>query len=116
MGLSELVVIRSLETLEKKGLVKRDGEFWKINPGSIHLPKDSPMNSASHANWRHRAILSSQNTSNDDLHYTVVQAISESDFEKIKQILLKAIENYKSCAYPSPSEELICFSLDYFRV
>lgn len=116
LGLSELFVKRSLEVLEKMGLVKRNDEFWKINPGSIHLPKKSPMNSASHSNWRSRAILSSQDPDKDGLHYTVVQAIGEDDFEKIKQMFLQTIDDYKKVANPSPSEELICFTLDFFKV
>lgn len=116
LNLSELFVKRSLEVLEKMGLVKREGDFWKLSPGSIHLPNSSPMKSASHANWRQRAVISSQNSESDNFHYTVVQAISEEDFEKIKQIFIKTVDDYKKIANPSASEELICFSIDYFRV
>lgn len=116
LGLSEYFVKCSLEVLEQFGLVKRTGEFWVINVGSIHLPKTSPMNSVQHGNWRNRAVLKSQDISDDGLHYTIVQCVSEDDFEKIKQLFLKSIDDYKKIANPSPSEELICFSLDFFRV
>lgn len=116
LALSEYFVKCSLEVLEGFGLVSRKGEAWFLNPGSIHLPKTSPMNSVQHGNWRNRAVLKSQDLKDDGLHYTIIQAISEEDFEKIKQLFLKTIDHYKAIANPSPSEELICFSLDYFRV
>lgn len=116
LGLATNFVKSSLELLEKFELVKKDGDQWIINSGSIHLPKTSPLNSIQHGNWRARAVLKSQDVSEDGIHYTIVQSISEKDFEQIKQLLLKAIDDYKKIANPSLSEELICFSLDFFRV
>jgi uncharacterized protein (TIGR02147 family) len=115
LGLSELFVRKTLEVLEGFQLVKRKGDRWELNSGSIHLPKTSPLNSIQHSNWRSRAVLKSQDTSDDGLHFTVVQTLSEDDFEKIKQLLLKTIDEYRAIAKPSKPEELICFELDFFR-
>jgi uncharacterized protein (TIGR02147 family) len=116
LGLSEQFVRRTLEVLEGFQLVKRVGDKWQLNSGSIHLPKTSPLNSIQHNNWRQRAVLKSQNTEDDGVHFTVVQTLSHDDFEKIKQMILKTIDEYRKIARPSAPEELICFECDFFRV
>jgi hypothetical protein len=116
LGLSELFIRQTLEILEKFNLVKKKGDSWLLNSGSIHLPKTSPLNSVQHGNWRNRAVLKSQDTSDDGLHFTVVQTLSHEDFEKVKDLLLKTIDQYRKIAKPSTPEELICFACDFFRV
>lgn len=116
LGLNELQVRNILHTLEGFGMVRREGEQWRIQNFLTHLAKNSPMNSIQHANWRARAVLSSQNIESDNLHYTMIQAISREDFDHIKQHLLKAIDNYRRMADPSKGEELICFTCDFFKV
>lgn len=115
LGLNEGFVRKSLEVLEKFALVQKRGEVWQLNSGSIHLPKNSPLNSVQHSNWRNRAVLRSQDIEDDGLHFTAVQTLSHDDFEKIKHLLLKAIDDYRKIAKPSTPEELICFSCDFFR-
>lgn len=116
LNLSESLVRQSLKTLEEFGLVKRTGERWILASGSIHLPKNSPFNSVQHGNWRHRAVLKSQEKESDGIHYTVVQSISHEDFQKLKQIFLDTLDEYRKCADVSPSEELVSVTLDFFRV
>lgn len=115
LGLEVSFIRSSLETLEQFGLVKRKGDRWILNSGSIHMPKTSPLNSIQHGNWRNRAVLKSQNQKDDGLHYTIVQTISEDDFVSIKQQLLNAIDKYRKTADASPSEEITCFAIDFFR-
>ncbi|MGZ3744394.1 MAG: TIGR02147 family protein [Pseudobdellovibrionaceae bacterium] len=115
LGLNVGFVISSLEVLEKFGLVKRHGERWLLNSGSIHLPKTSPLNSIQHGNWRARAVLKSQDVNDDGIHYTMVQTLSEKEFLKIKQLVLTTIDSYRELADPSDPEELTCFAIDFFR-
>ncbi|MGE0761731.1 MAG: TIGR02147 family protein [Bdellovibrionales bacterium] len=116
LGLSEKLVRQILRTLEDFGMVRREGDQWKIQNLFTHLAKNSPMNPIQHNNWRSRAILSSQVPENENLHYTMVQTVSKDDFEHIKQQLLKAIDDYRKIADVSASEELICLTLDFFKV
>lgn len=115
LGLEEAFVEQSLQVLREFGLVDRSGDRWTLSTSSIHLPKSSPMNSVQHGNWRQRAVLDSQDTASEGLHYTVVQAISRADFARLKQQFLEAIDAYRQVADPSSSEELVCFTLDFFR-
>jgi hypothetical protein len=61
------------------------------------------------------AILDAQNSSNDSVHFTVVQSFSRSDYEQIKQLLLDFIERAARLAGPSNEEEIICLSCDLFK-
>lgn len=114
MGVDE--VQSSLERLSAMKLVEKSGSKWKISSGSLHLSNQSPLNSVQHGNWRSRAVLDSQKLETDGLHYTVVQTISRSDFQMIKQKLLSFLDEYAKIAGPSKEEELICFAFDFFRV
>jgi uncharacterized protein (TIGR02147 family) len=114
LKLSEVFVRNCLQTLLRYQLVKQKGDLWQINTGSIHLPKTSPMNAVQHNNWRQQAVQKSQDQ--NGLHYTIVQTISVEDIEKVKQVLFKTIDQYKKIADASPSEELICFTCDFFTV
>lgn len=116
LGLNEQEVRNCLQTLESFNLVKRQNDSWKISSEFIHLPKESPMQSVQHGNWRVRAVIDSQDKKTEGLHYTIVQAISRSDFEVIKQLFLKCLDDYRVVANQSKSEELICFSIDFFKV
>ncbi len=104
--LEEKEVRSVLEKLETFGLVKRKAHQWIFSSGVIHLPKTSSMNSVQHGNWRSQAVLRSQSSENDDIHYSTVQAVSFEDRDKIKHLLFETIEHYRKIANPSTPEEL----------
>lgn len=116
MQLPEMLVIECLKKLEHYGLVARSGTRWVFSSNTIHLPKESPMNSVQHGNWRTRAVLSSQLPGDNGVHYTTVQSLSASDYQKLQQMFLQTIDSYHKVAAPSKEEELVCFALDFFKV
>jgi uncharacterized protein (TIGR02147 family) len=117
LRLPELFVVQCLKTLENFGLVQYRNNQWMISTGSLHLNKHSPLNAVRHSQWRQ---VASQNrltqVASDGVHYTMVQSLSEKDFLSVKQLILNNLEQYRQIADPSEPEELICFSLDFFRV
>lgn len=115
LGLNDSFTEYILKTLLHFNLVSQVGSTWKTTTEPIHLSKKSSLIGLHHNNWRSRAVLSSQNPTHDGLHYTVVQSVSRSDFNRIKQLLLDAIEDYRNVANPSKEEEVACFCLDWFR-
>jgi uncharacterized protein (TIGR02147 family) len=117
LGMDETHVRHCLETLARFGLVERArGDTWMTSPESIHLPKNSPMISVHHGNWRSRAVADSQNPANNGLHYTIVQAVSEEDYARIKQLFLTTLDKYREIADASPSKDLVCLTCDFFKV
>lgn len=117
LSLDEKFVRECLSTLEKFDLVKRvDDQHWKISSTPMHLPKTSPMISKLHHNWRTQAVTDCENPNSDGLHFSILQTVSHEDIPVIKQLILESIDKYRSVAGPSKAEDLICFSIDFFRV
>lgn len=116
LALPETMVKTCLETLEQQEFVKRSGGKWKIGTASIHLPRNTPVIGIHHNNWRQKAVMDAVQPDSDGVHYTVIQSISVSDFEKLKAMMLRWIDEYAAVASPSKEEELICFACDLFRV
>ena len=117
LKLEEKFVRECLATLEKFDLVKRiNDQKWQISSTPMHLPKNSPMISKLHYNWRMQALHDSEKNSTDSLHFSIVQTVSHHDVPVIKQLILEALDKYRAVAGPSAAEELICFNCDFFRV
>ena len=65
-------------------------------------------------NWRHRAIQSLQSQVREALHYTSVISISESDFHRIKAMIVSQVKDQLAVVRNSPAEDAYCLSLDFF--
>lgn len=115
LGLDSAAVESCLVELEGMGLVRRTGARWRFLSGDIHVPKDSPLVSLHHNNWRQKAVLRSQGRK-DGLHFTMVQSVSLKVAGDIKEKVLKIIDEVSELAGPSESEELIYFGVDQFRI
>ncbi len=118
LNLSVKKVSEILDFLISIGLVIQEKGRFRVGTTRIHLGNDSPMISKHHINWRIRAIHSLDSESRDeDLHYSSVISTSEEDFLKIKTMHVKHIEAIKDIIRDSkPEEEVLCFSLDFFRL
>ncbi|MGK5085638.1 TIGR02147 family protein [Bdellovibrionota bacterium FG-1] len=110
------LVAEILEFLCSTGLAIQVGADFKIGTARIHLGNDSPMLRKHHMNWRIRAINSFDQLQKSDLHYSSVVSLSESDTEKIRSILLGAIEKSEPILRASPEETVFCLALDFFRI
>jgi uncharacterized protein (TIGR02147 family) len=116
MGLPVSQVSRVLDFLQARGLAKEVQGRFRIGDARIHLESDSPMISKHHTNWRMQAIHSFERESTFDLHYSSVISVGEKDTHKIRETLVKAVEQVREIVRPSPDETLCCYSLDLFRV
>ena len=108
----------NLLLLEKMKLIARTGANggWKVIEHDVLLPSGSPWDKCSQTAWRQKAISKIQHKSASDLHYTAVYALSRSAVEEIHEVLLGAIQKAREIMIPSPEEELVCLTLDFFRV
>lgn len=118
LGISLKRVGEVLEFLTSVGLaVPRENGQFGIGTGRIHLESDSPMISKFHTNWRMRAIQSlDREDSHADLHYSSAITISESDFKRVKALLVNYINEIKTIIRESKEEGAHCFSVDLFRL
>jgi uncharacterized protein (TIGR02147 family) len=115
LSLSPSIVEVSLKRLEEYGFVKREGGKWKFDTSERHISKTSPLSALHHANWRNRAVLDAQDSTQDSVHFTVVQTLSRADYQHLKQLVLEFIERASRVAGPSNPEELMCLSCDLFK-
>lgn len=105
-----------LDFLETNGLVNRTSGKYAISSKDLFLGNDSPLISRHHANWRLRALTALDREQKDELHYSTAVVISTADAEKIKRILVRAIEEKRNAVKASGNEELFCVNVDFFKV
>jgi uncharacterized protein (TIGR02147 family) len=110
------LVISTLEFLMEHGLATVEKGRYRIGNTRIHLPSDSPIISKHHANWRMKAIQSMEQNDPQNLHYSLVISLSESDREIIRNMILKLVENTEPILKASPEEKVCFMGLDFFTV
>ena len=116
LGLSVATVSRALDFLVSAGLVLFENGGWRISSKRIHLEKNSPMIARHHANWRWQAIQSLEEPHHDDLHFSGVWTLGRQDIQKIREILLQAIERTEPVLRAAPEEVGYGIGIDFFRV
>jgi uncharacterized protein (TIGR02147 family) len=116
LNLAPQLVQEVLNFLERNKLIEYQNGSYKIGETRIHLEKKSPLISKHHTNWRIEAIKSLERKNDNDLHYSSVITLSKSDAEKIKETLLKSLENIEQILKPSPEEELYSLNIDLFSL
>jgi uncharacterized protein (TIGR02147 family) len=114
--LPKAVVQYYLDELIKMDLVKKDGVRYKWNTFSIHLADDSAWITTHHSNWRVSAMQNLQKRDHTALHYSLVQSISEADFEVLKKKMSQFIKEFAKVATPSASEESYNFNIDFYKI
>ena len=117
LSLKVSTVATVLNFLKRAGLAEQKGmEFFPTNK-SIYLGQDSPLICQHHANWRVQALASLDPQSREDLHYSAVVTIPQSEFTRIKAIFAKAIEEARQHWVGAVNEEQLCaVTLDWFSL
>ncbi|MCM2277141.1 MAG: TIGR02147 family protein [Oligoflexia bacterium] len=113
-GLPSRRVNQILAFLVEVGLAERRAMTYRALENSIHVGHDSPLVARHHTNWRVEAIKSLDREDSSDFHYSSVITISRTDEPKIREILLKAIEDIRGIVRNSPEEDLFCYNVDLF--
>jgi uncharacterized protein (TIGR02147 family) len=116
LGLSVATVSSVLDFLVSAGLVLFDNGRWRISSKRIHLEKNSPMIARHHANWRWQALHSLEEPHTADLHFSGVWTLGKDDVQKIREILLGAIERTEPVLRAAPEEVGYGIAIDFFRV
>jgi len=115
-GLSRALVNEVIQFLLSSGLcVEKKG---KLAPGPqyTHLDARSAFSHRHHSNWRIKAMQRHPNLSPLELAFSAPMSLSKRDVEKVKTLLVDAIESVNRIRGPSECEEVFCLNLDWFRV
>ena len=116
LGLPAAMIQGSLEQLAKMGLATKSGTLWQPGQSDIHLAKESILSAINHTNWRNRAITDAYKRETGAIHYTSVHSLARADYEKIKEMILRFLDQTREVVRPSKEEELACMTLDWFVV
>lgn len=107
---------QALDFLIKHSLVKEENGKLEIGPTLIHLESSSPNIPRHHQNWRNMAFQKYNSLDIGDVSYTAPITLSRKDAETIRERVLKFIEETLVLVKDSPSEELFCLCIDWFKV
>ncbi|OQW55059.1 MAG: hypothetical protein A4S09_17160 [Proteobacteria bacterium SG_bin7] len=105
-----------LNFLERTGVCVRENTIYRMGQNSIYISNDSPLVVKHHSNWRMKAIQKMDIRQKKELFYTSPMSISEADFEKIRELILKNIEESQKIAHASPAEDVFCLNIDFFKL
>lgn len=114
IGIKELN--SALEFLLRTNLIQQDNDRYIRGGGHIHLGKDSPNIIKHHTNWRLKAIEQLTRKTEKDVHYSVVYTLSKKDAEKLKERILKMIQENIKTIEPSPEEVAYVNVIDFFEL
>lgn len=116
LQLSQSRTAEILEFLTSRGLAQKNLSQYQTKTPFLHLELDSPLMSKHHSNWRIRTLQSLDVLAHDDLHYSLVFSVAESDMAKLRERLTKALEDCADIIRPSKEEDVACLSLDLFKL
>jgi uncharacterized protein (TIGR02147 family) len=107
-------VRETLEFLLSVNLVTLTNGRYQIGTSHIHLGSDSPMISKHHTNWRLQAMRSLDLQKKEDMHYSSVMTVSLEDSVKVRELLVKAIEDIRAVIRNSDNEACFAYAIDFF--
>jgi uncharacterized protein (TIGR02147 family) len=108
-------VVKVLDFLVETGLCKQESNRFVIGPSATHLESTSPWVRTHHMNWRQKAIANLNQEYASKLHYTAAMTLSAQDAVLIREMITKFLEEVDTVVLPSPSEELHCLNIDWFK-
>jgi hypothetical protein len=108
--------LKILERLAEMGLVIQKESRFETGFKRLHIPKGSSFLLRHYANWRLRAIDRSDELQEDEVMFTSVSSISDSEIPALKEKILTWVSTYAKAVTASPAEKSVCLNLDFFRV
>jgi hypothetical protein len=109
-------VREATDFLKSRGLCREKNGKLEYGPVPTYIEASSPLVVRHHLNWRQVSQEKFDRLSKEDLVFTYPTVISRDDFEKIREKLVKVIEEFKKTCDASPSESLYCLNLDWLKI
>lgn len=115
LGLPRSTVKRVMDFLLATELCVEEAGALRMGPQSTHLEAASPLVARHHINWRQKAIEKMHHLERDELCFTSPLSLSVGDFEKVRKLLMAAVEDTFAIVDPSPSERTAFLNIDWMR-
>jgi uncharacterized protein (TIGR02147 family) len=116
LGLSLAETVDVLQTLSSLKLARKEGDSWLPTKAGLHIGRDSPLAGNFHANWRMKTATELVGRKRGLRHscFSSVFAISPEVAERVREALLKVLEQARQEMLESPPEELYSLCLDFY--
>lgn len=116
LNLSEEEVKAVLERLRQMDLVIREKSLWKSTVNSLHLPKDSYFIRYLHSTWKSK-ILADLHSGRpiDGTRFSGIITVTEKDYQKARDVLVKAIGDVRKIVESSTPGGLYVLSIDCYK-
>ncbi len=117
LGLSSDEVTAILGRLKIMNLVTSERMKWRSLKDSLHLPKDSPYLRPLRISWKAKLLSDLQSKLEmEGTRYTGVVTVSEKDYQKIRDILVRALGDIRQTVEKSVPEEAHVLSIDCYKM
>ena len=105
-----------LEFLLSTGLCISEKGVTKMGPARTHIPAESPLVARHHLNWRLKALEAHSNLNKNELAFTAPLSVAKKDREKVRESLLKCIQEINKIVETTEAQEVACLCIDWFDV
>lgn len=116
LGVSRRRVKQIVDFLLLTKLCVEEKGKLKVGPKATHLESSSPWVRVHHINWREKAIGKMSDEGEDKLHFTCPLTLSKRDVTRVREKIIQFINEVNAIVDPSPSEELHCLNIDWFKI
>lgn len=99
-----------------EGLCRNSRDGLEIVTANLHLESTSPWVHFHHFNWRHKAMEQISARDPNALHFSAPLTLSQKDALKLRAMIVDFLVQTEKLIEPSPTEELHCLNIDWFRV
>lgn len=113
LGLPLARVEKILDFLVQNGLAQVQGREYTIGSTHLHLGSDSAFIHQHHTNWRLECMRRLANLNQEgQLNYSAVFSISKKDYLRLRENLMRVIQENLAVVKPSEDEMIVCQLID----
>ena len=109
-------IIEIMTFLEETGLIQKQGSHHEVGVTKIFLAKESNLIQRHHTNWRIQAMRSIDINAIEDFHYSSIVSMAKADVPKVKEILIRAIQECSIVVQESKEEKIQSICIDFFGI
>jgi uncharacterized protein (TIGR02147 family) len=109
------VAQKFLRFLLENGLCLEEKGKLTYGPASTHIDTDSPFVNKHHQNWRLQGINHMDKRRDEDLFFTGPMSLSREAALEIRKMIPNFIQSVMKITGPSPSEQVSCLNIDWFK-
>ncbi|MGZ3773177.1 MAG: TIGR02147 family protein [Pseudobdellovibrionaceae bacterium] len=116
LGLPDEIIKSFIRILMELGLVyKNKDQSFMSTPNLIHIDRHSPVLPIFLNNWRQRAMVNAPILTENSIHYSNVQSISEKDYNELLSMTREFIRSCTKKANESGYENVFAMNIDLFK-